>query len=71
MAKNLRYRLGIDLGTTSIGTALVELDGPEKNPHPTNILHLGVRIFDDGRDPKSKKAKRSFSQRSQASTKNA
>lgn len=55
MAKNLRYRLGIDLGTTSIGTALVELDGPEKNPHPTNILHLGVRIFDDGRDPKSKK----------------
>ncbi len=55
MAKNLRYRLGIDLGTTSIGTALVELDGPERNPYPTKILHMGVRIFDDGREPKTKK----------------
>lgn len=49
-----RYRLGIDLGTASIGTALVELDGPAERPHPTNILHMGVRIFDDGRDPKTK-----------------
>ena len=49
-----RYRLGIDLGTASIGTALVELDGPTEHPHPTNILHMGVRIFDDGRDPKTK-----------------
>lgn len=49
-----RYRLGIDLGTASIGTALVELDGPANRPYPTNILHMGVRIFDDGRDPKTK-----------------
>jgi CRISPR-associated endonuclease Csn1 len=49
-----RYRLGIDLGTASIGTALVELDGPTEHPHPTNILHMGVRIFEDGRDPKTK-----------------
>lgn len=49
-----RYRLGIDLGTASIGTALVELDGPQEHPYPTNILHMGVRIFDDGRDPKTK-----------------
>jgi CRISPR-associated endonuclease Csn1 len=49
-----RYRLGIDLGTASIGTALVELDGPAEHPYPTNILHMGVRIFDDGRDPKTK-----------------
>jgi len=49
-----RYRLGIDLGTASIGTALVELDGPAEHPHPINILHMGVRIFDDGRDPKTK-----------------
>lgn len=49
-----RYRLGIDLGTASIGTALVELDGPADRPYPTNILHMGVRIFDDGRDPKTK-----------------
>ncbi|MBR4917160.1 MAG: type II CRISPR RNA-guided endonuclease Cas9 [Fibrobacter sp.] len=49
-----RYRLGIDLGTASIGTALVELAGPSERPYPTNILHMGVRIFDDGRDPKTK-----------------
>ena len=49
-----RYRLGIDLGTASIGTALVELDGPAEHPYPTSILHMGVRIFDDGRDPKTK-----------------
>ena len=49
-----RYRLGIDLGTASIGTALVELDGPAEYPYPTSILHMGVRIFDDGRDPKTK-----------------
>ena len=49
-----RYRLGIDLGTASIGTALVELDGPTEHPHPINILHMGVRIFEDGRDPKTK-----------------
>lgn len=49
-----RYRLGIDLGTASIGTALVELDGPADHPYPTNILHMGVRIFDDGRNPKTK-----------------
>lgn len=54
MKKKLRYRLGIDLGTASIGTSLVELDGPEKKPYPINILHMGVRIFDDGRDPKTK-----------------
>ena len=49
-----RYRLGIDLGTASIGTALVELSGSAEHPHPINILHMGVRIFDDGRDPKTK-----------------
>lgn len=49
-----RYRLGIDLGTASIGTALVELDGPVDHPYPKSILHMGVRIFDDGRDPKTK-----------------
>lgn len=54
MKKKLRYRLGIDLGTASIGTSLVELDGPENKPFPTNILHMGVRIFNDGRDPKTK-----------------
>jgi len=49
-----RYRLGIDLGTASIGTALIELSGPLEHPEPAGILHMGVRIFDDGRDPKTK-----------------
>lgn len=53
MKELLRYRLGIDLGTTSIGTALVRLDGPAEQPEPCGILHMGVRIFDDGREPKS------------------
>jgi CRISPR-associated endonuclease Csn1 len=42
------YRLGLDLGTNSIGFALVEL----RNDVPHDVLHMGVRIFSDGRDPK-------------------
>lgn len=39
-----------DLGTTSIGWAVFDL-GPEGNPD--TILDAGVRIFADGREPKS------------------
>jgi len=52
--KNLRYRLGIDLGTTSIGTALVELTEANDLLVPSSVMHMGVRIFEDGRDPKTK-----------------
>ncbi len=45
------YRLGIDLGSTSLGWCMVEID-PDKNP--IAILGMGVRIFPDGRKPKSK-----------------
>jgi CRISPR-associated endonuclease Csn1 len=38
-------RLGLDVGTNSIGWCLTEDDG--------RIVDLGVRIFADGRDPKS------------------
>lgn len=38
-------RLGLDVGTNSIGWCLVETDG--------QIVDIGVRIFADGRDPKS------------------
>ena len=43
-------RLGLDLGTNSIGWSLLELgdDG-----EPISIFRTGVRIFSDGRDPKS------------------
>lgn len=45
------YRLGLDLGTNSIGWAILALDG---NGKPNQIIDAGVRIFSDGRDPTSK-----------------
>lgn len=44
------YRFGFDVGTNSIGWAVLELatDG-----QPDNLVDLGVRLFSDGRDPKS------------------
>ena len=38
-------RLGLDIGTNSIGWCLIEDD--------TRIVDIGVRVFSDGRDPKS------------------
>lgn len=45
----LRYRLSLDLGSTSLGWAMVRL-----NPQgePCAIIKAGVRIFSDGRNPK-------------------
>lgn len=45
------YLLALDLGTSSIGHTVFELDA---NDEPINILDIGVRIFPDGREPKSK-----------------
>lgn len=45
----MRYRLAIDLGSTSIGWAMVRLDA-ENNP--CAIIKAGARIFSDGRNPK-------------------
>lgn len=47
----MRYRLGIDLGSTSLGWAVFALD---KNGRPSSLLDMGARIFPDGRDDKSK-----------------
>ena len=44
-----KYRLGLDMGTNSIGWAAVELDD---NGEPRGVLDTGVRIFSDGRNPK-------------------
>ena len=41
-----KYRLGLDMGTNSIGWAAVEL---AENGEPCRILDMGVRIFPDGR----------------------
>ena len=43
----MQYRLGIDLGTNSIGWAAVRLDD---GGNPRGVLDMGVRIFPDGRE---------------------
>ncbi|MDO8699892.1 MAG: type II CRISPR RNA-guided endonuclease Cas9 [Rhodoferax sp.] len=48
MAK-MRYRLALDLGSTSLGWAMIRLNA-EDNPYA--IIKAGVRIFSDGRNPK-------------------
>ena len=48
MAK-MRLRLALDLGSTSLGWAMVRLDA---NGIPCAVIKAGVRIFSDGRNPK-------------------
>ena len=45
----MRYRLALDLGSTSLGWAMVRLDARDE---PCAISKAGVRIFSDGRNPK-------------------
>jgi CRISPR-associated endonuclease Csn1 len=47
-ARKLRYRLALDLGTTSIGWAMFRLNPADE---PIAIIRAGVRIFGDGRNP--------------------
>ena len=49
-SKNPSYRLGLDLGSNSIGWFVIWLDGMGK---PCGLGPGGVRIFPDGRDPQS------------------
>lgn len=46
-------RLGLDIGTNSIGWWLFETDGSEANARITGVIDGGVRIFSDGREPSS------------------
>lgn len=46
------YRLGLDIGTNSLGWAVIALDEDQRTP--SDIINAGVRIFADGRDPKTK-----------------
>ena len=43
----MKYRIGLDMGATSIGWSVFDVENQ-------NIIDLGVRIFDDGREDKSK-----------------
>ncbi len=45
----MEYRLGLDIGMTSIGWAILEHDSEES---PMGIIDLGVRIFDAAEHPK-------------------
>lgn len=45
----MRYRLALDLGSTSLGWAMLRLN-PDNNP--CAVIKAGVRIFSDGRNPK-------------------
>ena len=46
---SLHYRLALDLGSTSLGWAMIRLDALQA---PCAIVKAGVRIFSDGRNPK-------------------
>lgn len=45
----MRWRLGLDLGSNSLGWAVVRLDS---DGNPCELTHFGPRIFPDGRNPK-------------------
>lgn len=53
------YRLGLDIGSNSIGWCALDLARPKESQpdssrlEPCAIRAMGVRIFPDGRDPKS------------------
>lgn len=51
----MNYRLGIDLGTNSLGWAAIQLkERSTETFTPDPLLDMGVRIFPDARNPKDK-----------------
>ena len=49
MLHKMRYRLALDLGSTSIGWAMIRLNADD---NPCAVIRAGVRIFSNGRNPK-------------------
>ena len=49
MPQRMRYRLALDLGSTSLGWAMIRLNAADG---PCAVIKTGVRIFSDGRNPK-------------------
>lgn len=49
----MHWRLGADLGTNSLGWAVIEVVWVENGWLPKRIVAAGSRIFSDGREPKS------------------
>lgn len=50
MEENISYRIGLDIGITSVGWAALLTDS---NDQPCHILDMGVRIFDRAENPKN------------------
>lgn len=51
----MSWRLGLDIGTNSIGWAALSL--PEDSPRrPVQLISSGVRIFSDGRNPRDRQS---------------
>jgi CRISPR-associated endonuclease Csn1 len=49
MPQNMRYRLALDLGSTSLGWAIFLLNS-DNPPRPKSLIKAGVRIFPNGRE---------------------
>lgn len=49
MSQKMSYRLALDLGSTSLGWAMIRLNASNE---PCAVIKAGVRIFSDGRNPK-------------------
>lgn len=49
MPQRMRYRLALDLGSTSLGWAMIRLNAENE---PCAVIKAGVRVFSDGRNPK-------------------
>ncbi|MEM0899836.1 MAG: type II CRISPR RNA-guided endonuclease Cas9 [Pseudomonadota bacterium] len=52
----MTWRLGIDLGTNSLGWAALELKQEADRWTPRALVDCGVRIFSDARNPKDKQS---------------
>jgi CRISPR-associated endonuclease Csn1 len=51
MSQKMHYRLALDLGSTSLGWAMLRLNA-ETPPAPVAVIKAGSRIFSNGRNPK-------------------
>lgn len=54
----MEYRLGLDVGSTSIGWSIyrLEVSHEDNRYQPVALIRTGVRIFPDGRDPQNGKS---------------
>ena len=50
MEEKFQYRIGLDIGITSVGWAVLQNNSQDE---PVRITDLGVRIFDVAENPKN------------------